>query len=80
MKPTTPTLGSQVAAEVRAEMARQDITRATLAVATDIPPYTLSRRLSGTGDLTVTELMRIAGALGVPAADLIERACSTAAS
>lgn len=59
-------------------MARRQVTLAALSEATGISRSTLERKLSDgdgdrgrDGDLTVTELVRLAIALDVPAADLI---------
>jgi len=74
----TPTAAG-LAAEVRAEMARQGITAAKVAAATDISPASLSRRLNGTGEFTVAEMFRVAAFLGLTLSDLLRRAESVAA-
>lgn len=63
-----------MAAEVRAEMARQRITPAQLADATDISRATLGRRLSGQYSFTVEELGSIAEYLDMNPQVFIERA------
>ena len=50
---------------VRAEMARQDITLAILSERTKIPVQRLSLKLNGKGDLTMKEAITIREALGV---------------
>lgn len=63
----------QVAAEVRAEMARQRISLTELADATSISPSTLRRRLDSVSPFDVDELDRVAGALGVSPDQLFAR-------
>ena len=60
--------------EVRAEMARQGITRQTLADRTDISVWAIGRALSGQRDFSLTEVLSIAAALGLPASELVARA------
>lgn len=64
---------ANVAAEVRAEMARQGITAAGLSEATGISRASLSRKLRS-GSLTLPEAIRVAEVLRVPLAELIRRA------
>lgn len=56
----------QVAAEVRAEMARKQVTKKELSVQTGMSLSTLQRRLYGTYPFTVEELLRVATALDAP--------------
>lgn len=63
-----------VASEVRAEMARQGITMANMAVATDISRASLSRKLNGTGDFTLAEMIRVSDFLNMTLSDLVRRA------
>ena len=70
----TQPLRSRVAAEVRAEIARQGITYATISDASDISRSSLSRKLAGASEFTLGELVRIAAALNVQASELIARA------
>lgn len=56
----------QVAAEVRAEMARQNISQETLSRAMNMNQATLSRRLNGRLPFTTDELAAAAHALGCP--------------
>lgn len=75
---TNRTYQQRVAAEVRAEMARQDVTAQSIAPAAHISPATLSRRLSGTSPFSVAELEAVAGALGVEPSDFLPARQSTA--
>ena len=65
--------------EINAAITRQHVTISALAEAAGIPRTTLHNRLRGKGDITVAELVRVAIALGVPAADLITAAAEAAA-
>ena len=56
-----------VAAEIRAEIARQRVSHAALAAKLGVSRPYLSRRLSGETPLSVADVARIADALGVPA-------------
>lgn len=60
--------------ELRSILARRQIKLAALSSATGIPRSTLHHKLGGRTGLTVTELVLIAIALDVPAADLLESA------
>lgn len=59
---------------VRSKRVKAGLSRAQLAEATGIPEANLKRRESGTNEITVSELERIARAVGVPAAELVEEA------
>jgi transcriptional regulator with XRE-family HTH domain len=61
----TPSASDLAAREIRAEMARQEITQDTLAPQVGMPQATFSRRLAGRPPFTTTELERVAAALGV---------------
>lgn len=74
----TPTAAG-LAGEVRAEMARQGLTVATVAQGADISPASLSRRLNGSSEFTVAEMFRVAGFLGMTLSDLLRRAESAGA-
>ena len=52
--------------EIKAEMARQDVTQRELSQRLGWQQSALSRRLAGKLDLTITELEQIAAALEVP--------------
>lgn len=63
-----------VAAEVRAALARRQITQTTLAEVTGRSQAYWSRRLSGRTPMTVADLSDIADIANVPLASLLERA------
>lgn len=52
-------------------MARQQITAQQLAAGLDVSEMWVSRRLRGQVEFTVSELVRVAEALGVPATQLM---------
>lgn len=62
----TESLPSQVATEVRAEMARKRMTQRELAEALGLPQPSISKRLLGKIPFDVAELEKAAEALGVP--------------
>ena len=64
-------LSTQVAANVRAEMARQRKRQADLGEVLGLTQGAVSKRMSGTVALDVDELGKIADFLGVPATTLI---------
>lgn len=64
----------RIAANVRAEAARQRKTQATLAARLDITQQAMSRRLNGFTPFAVDELSVIADELGVDVASLIGQA------
>jgi transcriptional regulator with XRE-family HTH domain len=66
------------ARELRAAIARKRLRLTALSAATGIPRSTLHNKLRGNSDLTVTELVQLAIALDVPAADLIAGATEVA--
>lgn len=68
---TTPHHREAVAAEVRAALARDGRRAAALAAATGISRSSLSRKLRGAVPFFVEELVEIATALDIDAADLI---------
>jgi transcriptional regulator with XRE-family HTH domain len=68
------TNAEQVAANVRAEMARHRVTQAQLATVLGLHQMSVSRRLNGEVPFDVNELVAVADYLGVdPAALLPER-------
>lgn len=71
MKTSTPT---PVVLEIRAEMARQQISAGDLASRCDLSEPQLARRLSGAVSLTVSDGLTISNALGVPLWKLMQRA------
>jgi transcriptional regulator with XRE-family HTH domain len=64
-------LAAQVQAEIRAEMARQQITQQALAHALGWRQDYVSRRLNGAARLSIGELEAIARALGRTVASLL---------
>lgn len=69
----------EVAAEVRAQMARLQINGATLAQRTNIPRATLHRRLNGASPFTIDELADIAEVLGRSVASFLPSHLATSA-
>ena len=66
--PTTEPLSAAAftAAELRAEVARQNITQQQLGDRMGVRQWWVSRRLTGDVPITVEDLVRFAAALGVP--------------
>lgn len=60
-------------AEIRAEMARQDITQADLGIKINKSQQWVQRRVSGSTKIAVEDVKLIANALDVDPADLIGR-------
>jgi transcriptional regulator with XRE-family HTH domain len=69
--PTTQGLTLRVAAEVRAEVARQRLTHKRLAELLGLSQPQITKRLNGVIAMNTTELDRIAEALGVPVERLL---------
>ena len=67
-------LSTRVAANVRAEMARQRKKQADLGEALGLTQGAVSKRMSGIVVLDVDELAKIAGFLGVPVDALVKDA------
>ncbi len=67
----TETLSGRVAANVRAEIARQGLRQPTVASACDLSQTGLSKRLNGHVQWSINELAAVADALGVPVSVLI---------
>jgi len=67
-------LTASLRGEIRAEMARQGLTRQSLASASTMSVWSLGRALSGSRDFGFTEVVDVAAALGIPAHELIARA------
>lgn len=65
------TITASVAAEVRAELARQRISQQLLAAKLGVSQQWVSRRIAGTVAFDVDELARIARLLGVPMAQFL---------
>lgn len=64
-------LAAHVAAQIRAEMARQQVTTAALARRMCVTDSWVSRRTRQRSEITISDLARIAEALNVPAAHLL---------
>jgi len=64
---------ARIAAEVRAELARQKKTKASLSQATGISPDTLRRRLDGVRPFYMDELDSITRFFGIPLVEFISR-------
>ncbi len=67
----TATATDRVAANIRAEIARQRLSQSTVAGAVAMSPAALSQRLTGKTPIDVNELERLAVALNVPAESLL---------
>lgn len=65
-------LSTQVAANVRAEMARQRKRQADLGEVLGLTQGAVSKRMSGTVALDVDEIGKIADFLGVPVSSLLD--------
>lgn len=66
------------ARELRTLIERAGLTITAVSAATGIPRPTLHKKLNGSVDLTVVELVKLAIALDVPAADLVTVAAEAA--
>ena len=73
-------MNAAVAAELRAERAAQRMTIDTMAAASGYPKRSLLRWLNTERSIGVEPLFAMAGALGVPAAELVRRAEKRVAS
>jgi transcriptional regulator with XRE-family HTH domain len=67
-------LADFVRGQIKAEMARRDLTGEQLAVRLEVSDMWVSRRLRGITPIAVAELEQIAEALGVPVETFLERA------
>jgi transcriptional regulator with XRE-family HTH domain len=65
------TVRQRLAAELRAELARQQRAQAQLAEAIGVSQATVSRQLRGQGDFTAPQLVAAAEFLGVPLTALL---------
>jgi len=70
----TQTLSRDVAAVVRAELARKQIPQSRLAEVLGLSPATISRRMGGTAPFELDELPIVAGLLGLSLTDLVKDA------
>ena len=71
---------SRVAAEVRAAVARNGISRGALAAALGINPDVLSRKLNGSSPIGLDEIAAIARALNLAPRKLIDTALEATAA
>lgn len=71
MTSDTPTPHEAVAAEVRAELARQKIPQARLSALLEVSEVSVSRRLRGETPFTVNEVFLIATFLGIDVGQLL---------
>ena len=69
---TTPSPSAIASGHVRAELARRNLTRAELAEMLGVQDMWLARRLKDQVPLSIDDLVRIARALDVPLATLID--------
>ncbi len=67
-------LGRSIAAEVRAELARQGRKQTELGPVIEVSAQGISRRLAGDQTISLDELHAIAGFLGVPISEFMARA------
>ena len=75
-----PTIAAaEIVVQVRAEMARQDVSLPQLATALGVRYATLRKRLANPATLKYSDISAVSQALGVPASQLIERAEQAAA-
>jgi transcriptional regulator with XRE-family HTH domain len=74
----TQTFAEQVAAEIRAEMGRQQVSNAALAELLGVSEMWVSRKKRGLTPLTLDEVQRIAEVLDVEVAELLPSADQTA--
>ena len=72
----TQPLSGQVAANIRAELARQRRTQSELVMSLGLSPSAVSRRLSGQQPFEIDEVDAVARLLGVSVADLIGQAAA----
>ena len=68
---TMPTLTDHVAAEIRAEMARQRVTQVQVAAALRMSQPVVSRMLKGSRPLTLDFIEDVARVLNVPISQLV---------
>ncbi len=74
MSQRTSTATDTVAANIRAEMARQRLSQSAVAVEVGMSPAAISQRLSGKTAINIGELVRRARVLNVPAEALLRDA------
>lgn len=76
----TSSVPTPLVLEIRAEMARQQMSAADLASHCELSEPQVARRLSGAVSLTVSDALVIATALGVPLWKLMQRAAPVEAN
>lgn len=67
-------LAEHVRGQIKAELARRDLTNTQLAARLGVSDMWVSRRLAGTVPIAVAELEQIADAIGIPVGVFLERA------
>lgn len=67
----TDRLSGRIAAEVRAELARQAITQQELGERLGYTQWWVSRRVTGLTPFTAAEIIRVAEVLGVPVTNFL---------
>lgn len=72
-----PGLSAAMAAEIRAEMGRQRLSRRQVSLALGYSPSYLDRRFNGTVPFRLDELEQLAEHLRVPVPDLFQRVVIT---
>lgn len=77
---TYSTFSNRIAGEIRAELARQRMPVSDLSSGSGIALSTLSRRLTGRTDFTVSEVEAICVALDLPVVSLISRSAASDAA
>ena len=65
------TYGEGVAAEIKAELRRQDRSQSDLAAALGWTDNYLSRRLTGRTEFSLSDIEQIAGAFGLPVSQFV---------
>lgn len=79
MEPIGTGYGAHLAREIRAQMARAEVSQTMLAEATGMARSTLNRKLSGDTEFTIGEVEAVARELGLPLSVLLHRAEEAAA-
>jgi transcriptional regulator with XRE-family HTH domain len=69
-------LAERVVGEIRAEMARQDVTQAEVAQKLGVTQQTLSKRFAGLKPFDLLEVERLADILGVPVRQFLNGAAA----
>lgn len=76
---TTTEIREQIAAEVRAEIARRRLTQRQVAEILDMTQPALQLRLVGTRPFRAEELVKLADSLGIPASQFVSTTVEAAA-